>query len=677
MKLRYYQKEAIKAILRSIASSTDAVAAVVPTGGGKTPIIANLCKTFNNSGYRTLILAHRAELLQQAVDKIRVWAPEIAPTVFSAGLRERDPSGSVVVAGIQSVYDKITKIVAHGAIDCVIVDEAHLIPESGDGMYRSALADLKRANSSVSVVGLTATPYRMASGAIVGDGKIFRRIVYDVSVGELIEGGYLSKLISKAPPTDANFDAISIKRGEFDRAAVETICAGTTAAAARDVVRYARERNSVLIFCSSVATARAAADQIAAVTGDRDAVATIFGDTPRAERDEIIRRFSRKSLRRNIFGETEKAVKFLINVDVLTTGFDVPCVDCVALLRPTASPGLYYQMIGRGLRLDDEKENCLILDFGGNLRRFGPIDKLEQSQKISRKNEPKSKICPRCFSALDPKVLCCNNCKFEFEPPNIDFLCPACGAQNSRIAKFCVSCGFEIPRVASERGERLDETADFSHAVLSSEERQIIYDGIQKTPIFEEKIEKIFYSKHVGKSGTPCLRVGYVARSGAKINDFVCLEHRGGVRQTAARWWIERSDVRPIPDSVDEALDAIESGGIAEPAVVRYRPADATATDRRRFPTLVSAPVDAPKPAPNRELANQNPLNLSCENCGAARFRYERDGDRYRAFCRDCGAVVWEMSPLTYDDKMLYDDDVEELKRLNIRFKPKDVVIYG
>lgn len=677
MELRYYQREAIKSILRSIASSSDAIAAVVPTGGGKTPIIASLCKTFNNSGYRTLILAHRAELLQQAVDKIRAWAPGIAPTVFSAGLQERDPSGSVVVAGIQSVYDKIDKITTFGAIDCVIVDEAHLIPESGDGMYRSALADLKRANSSVSVIGLTATPYRMISGMIVGDGKIFHRVVYDVSVGELIEGGYLSRLISKAPPVDADFDSVAIRRGEFDRAAVETICAGTTAAAARDVVRYSRDRNSVLIFCSSVATARAAAEQIGAVTGDREAVATIFGDTPRAERDEIIRRFTRKSLRRNIFGETEKAVKFLINVDVLTTGFDAPNVDCVALLRPTASAGLYYQMIGRGLRLDVGKKNCLILDFGGNLRRFGPIDKLEQSQKIDRKRAPKSKICPRCFSAIEPKALFCNNCKFEFEPPNIDYLCPACEAKNSRIAKFCVLCGFEFPRVEVERGERLDETADFHHAVLSSEERQIIYDGIQKTPIFEEKVEKIFYSKHVGKSGKPCLRVTYVARSGAEISDFICFEHVGGVRQNAARWWIERSDVRPIPRTVDEALDAIEFAEIAEPAAVRYRPADASATDRRRFPTLVSASVDAPKPAPATELANPNPLDLSCENCGAVRFRYEQDGDRYRAFCRDCGAVVWEMSPLNYTDKTLYDDDVEELKRLNIQFKPKDVAIYG
>ena len=134
MNLRYYQQEAVNAILQSLATSRENVAVEIPTGGGKTPIIATLCQTFARNGYRTLVLAHRAELLSQTVDKLRVWAPETSASLYSAGLGERDLTASVVVAGIQSIYNKSDELTRHGVIDVIIVDEAHLIPESGDGM---------------------------------------------------------------------------------------------------------------------------------------------------------------------------------------------------------------------------------------------------------------------------------------------------------------------------------------------------------------------------------------------------------------------------------------------------------------------------------------------------------------------------------------------------------------
>lgn len=671
--LRYYQQEAANAVLESLATSRDNIAVEIPTGGGKTPIIATLCKTFARNGYRTLVLAHRAELLSQAVDKLRVWAPETRVSLYSAGLGERDLTAQVVVAGIQSIYDKADDLTRYGVIDVVIVDEAHLIPASGEGMYRTLIDALKHMNPSLNVVGLTATPYRLTSGEICGPDKILNRIVYRVGVSELVDGGFLSKLISKAPPVDVDFDEIPIKRGEFERQAVDEAYSSIVASATRDIVRYTHNRQSVLVFCSSVETANEVARQIAIITGDRDAVATIFGDTPRAERDDIIRRFSRKTLWQNLFGEQEKPIKYLVNVDVLTTGFDAPNVDCVALMRPTASPGLYYQMVGRGLRLDENKTDCLVLDFGGNLRRFGPIDKIEPPKKGKPRGDgPKQKICPRCFSALENNALFCNTCRYEFEPPNEDFLCPACEARNARVNRFCVSCGFELPHVT--RGANLDETADFNSAVLSSEERQVLYDGIQKTPIFEEPVETVRYVKHTGKSGKSCLMVSYVLRSGVKIADFVCFEHAGLPRQNAAKWWVARSSFRPIPQTVADAVEFIETAGVAEPTSVKYRPGEVSDDKRKRYPRLVAAPIEAPKTYRENELPTYNPLNLTCENCGAETFRYVTFGEKYVANCSKCGAVVWEMAPCYYPSRDDYENDVRYcLDDLRIPFKTNDI----
>lgn len=672
--LRYYQQEAVNAVLESLATSRDNIAVEIPTGGGKTPIIATLCKMFARNGYRTLVLAHRAELLSQAVDKLRVWAPETRVSLYSAGLGERDLTAQVVVAGIQSIYNKSADLMRYGVIDVVIVDEAHLIPASGEGMYRTLIDALKHANPSLNVVGLTATPYRLTSGEICGPDKILNRVVYRVGVSELVDGGFLSKLVSKAPPVDVDFDEIPVKRGEFERQAVDEACSSIVASATRDVLRYTKSRKSVLIFCSSVETAKEAARQIVAITGDASNVATIFGDTPRQERDDIIRRFSRKSLRSNLFGEKEEPIKYLVNVDVLTTGFDAPNVDCVALLRPTASPGLYYQMVGRGLRLDENKTDCLVLDFGGNLRRFGPIDKIEPPQKGKPRGDgPKQKICPRCFSALENKALFCNVCRYEFEPPNEDFLCPACEARNARVNRFCVSCGFELPRVT--RGAQLDEAADFNSAVLSSEERQILYDGIQKTPIFEEPVETVRYLKHTGKSGKPCLMVSYVLRSGVKVTDFVCFEHSGLPRQNAAKWWVERSSFRPIPQTVADAIEFIETAGVAEPTTVKYRPGEVSGDKRKRYPRLVAAPIEAPKTYRENDLPTYNPLNLTCENCGAESFRYVVSGEKYVAYCSNCNSTVWEMAPCYYPSRDDYEADVRYcLDDLRIPFKINDIV---
>jgi DNA repair protein RadD len=137
---------------------------VIPTGGGKTPVIATICSdAVTRWDGRVLILAHVKELLEQAADKLDQICPDIHVGVYSAGLKRRDTTHAVIIAGIQSVYQKAEQL---GHFDLVIVDEAHMIPMEGDGMYRRLLADMRRINPHLRVIGLTATPFRMASGPI-------------------------------------------------------------------------------------------------------------------------------------------------------------------------------------------------------------------------------------------------------------------------------------------------------------------------------------------------------------------------------------------------------------------------------------------------------------------------------------------------------------------------------
>ena len=194
-----------------------------------------------------------------------------------------------------------------------------------------------------------------------GDERLFTDIAYEVSIRDLIDQGYLCPLISKATEVELDVGGVGSRGGEFIagqlQAAVDR--GSITKAAIDEVMAYGEGRRSWLVFCSGVAHATHVAEEIR----ERGvSCATIFGDTPTAERDRIIDAFKR--------GE----IRALASMGVLTTGFNAPAVDLIAMLRPTKSAGLYVQMAGRGTQLAPGKDNCLVLDFAGNVARHGPVD---------------------------------------------------------------------------------------------------------------------------------------------------------------------------------------------------------------------------------------------------------------------------------------------------------------
>ena len=288
--------------------------------------------------------------------------------------------------------------------DLVLVDEAHLIPRSANTTYRRFLGDLTRINPQLKIIGLTATPYRLDSGMLhTGPDALFDDIAFEVSVRELIDQGYLAPLISKQTSTQLDVSGVGTRGGEFIAGQLEAAVDQDpiTQAAIDEVVAYGRDRRSWLLFCAGVDHARHVCD---AVRARGFSCATIFGHTPKAERDRIIAAFKR--------GE----VRALASMGVLTTGFNAPAVDLIAMLRPTKSTGLYVQMAGRGTRLAPGKDNCLVLDFAGNVARHGPIDLVKPRDKLNGEGdgEAPTKVCPECQTINALAARMCIECDYVF-----------------------------------------------------------------------------------------------------------------------------------------------------------------------------------------------------------------------------------------------------------------------
>ncbi len=490
---------------------------VVHHNSGKTPVIASICEDAVTLWHgRILILAHVKELLQQAAEKLRATCPEVHFGIYSAGLKRRDISQPVIVAGIQSIYKRASEL---DAFDLVIIDEAHLIPPDGEGMYRQFLAEAKAVNPNLRIVGFTATPFRLKSGSICTPEGFLNHVCFEVGVRELIRDGYLCPLVTKAGVHKPNTDQFHVRAGEFIAADVEAAMDQEclVEAACSEIVAATQNRNAVLIFASGVKHGH----HIARVLEERHGIECGFvtGDTLDETRDAMLARFQAGEL------------KYLCNVNVLTTGFDAPRIDCVVLMRPTLSPGLYYQMVGRGFRLHASKTNCLVLDFGGNVLRHGPVDQLRtKGRSTPGYGQPPAKECPECHSLVAAGYALCPECGLAFPPP-----------------------------------ERQKHDSQASGAgILSGQVTTTDY------PVLD-----VYYRVHRKRGAEDdaprTLRIDYKVGWNLFKSEWVCLEHDGYARQKAVAWWKQRSPDSSVPDTAQQAADIGNSGGLAAPAAITVR----------------------------------------------------------------------------------------------------------
>ncbi len=515
--LRPYQQAAKEAVYRDLRAHDHNPCVEIPTAGGKTPIMASICiDAVQQWDGRALILTHRRELLEQHAEHLFEAAPELRDQVgiFSAGLHSRDTDHPIILAGIQSVYSQPSAL---GRFDLIIVDEAHMIPPNGDGMYHVFFDVAHIHNRDLRVIGFTATPYRLDGGPICGPRNILNSICYRIDVRELIGQGYLCPLRAKAGEVRANTSQLQVRAGDFVDREVEALMNTDelVAEACTEIVDQTADRASILIFAAGINHGNHIAEALRDRHGVR--VETVYGQTPAGERDRILAGFRAGEL------------KYLVNVDVLTTGFDAPNIDCVVLLRPTMSPGLYYQMVGRGFRLCEGKEDCLVLDFGGNVLRHGPVDAVEAPRPRSRREReaaPPAKECPDCRTLVHA------------------------GCQR------CPECGYEFP---ANEGVRHDATASTA-GILSGD-----------VSIVPHPVQSVAYAVHTKRrapaDAPKTMRVTYQINLLKEQREWICFEHGGRARYYAEAWWQRRSPL-PVPDTAEEAVRLAQGGALLEPATI-------------------------------------------------------------------------------------------------------------
>lgn len=529
--LRPYQSESVQAVYAHLRSRDDNPCIVLPTGTGKSHVIAKIVSdAVTIWGGRVLCLAHVKELLEQNADKITKHAPEVKVGIYSAGLNRRDTDNPVIVAGIQSVFKRAGEL---GPFDLILVDEAHLIPPDGDGMYQQFLQDAKLVNPNVRLIGLTATPYRLKGGEICAPDNLLNHVCYEAFLKDMIMQGYLSPLRSRnGKQSKPDLSNLHMQGGEFVATEVAEAFDQDflVRTACQEIVELTQDRKSVLVFAASVAHAQHVADWLSRISGED--VGIVTGETPHEERAATVARFKGETVKTDLFSGTKGPLKYLVNVKVFTTGFDATGVDTIVMLFSTASTGLYVQVVGRGTRLHPGKEYCLVLDYGMNVMRHGPVDAVT----------PRGK---RAFSGGD-----------GHESPTKE--CLECGALIHAAYQVCPDCGAKLPPPAKPiHGYRADGTP-----IMSGEVTDDVY-----------AVTNVFYSEHKKKGADDSipktLRVEY--QVGANfVSEWVCPEHTGWARQKFEAWWKSRSQVLP-PKTAKEAATLANDGALAEPIHITVR----------------------------------------------------------------------------------------------------------
>lgn len=518
--LRTYQQDAIDSVLNYWRGGGGNPLVDMATGLGKSVTIGSLTQDLLTTypDMRALMLVHVKELVaQNAQALLRLW-PQAPVGIYSAGLGRRDTAQRIIFASIQSVYRRAAEL---GPFDLVLIDEAHLVPSAGEGMYRALLDKLREMRPDLRVCGFTATPFRMDSGRLdAGDARLFDEIVYSYGIGKGIDDKWLSPLISKRGAMEIDVSGVAKRGGEFVSGALEAAADqdAITQAAVREIMDYGQTRRSWLVFCAGVKHAHHVRDEFRrqGVTCE-----VISGDTHPADRARHIEDFRAGRIR------------CLTNCNVLTTGFDAPATDLIALLRPTLSPGLYVQMMGRGTRLADGKDDCLVLDFTGTARRLGPVDTITVDRR------PGKKGAPDAAKVTDVRAK----------------ECPTCKTLAALNARTCLVCGHEWSLDSVRHEAEADDVAILSR------------DLKNRPP--EEIAVVTWTAKRHQKQGSPdSLRVSYSAGL-MSYPEWVLFEHGGPGRFRAEKWWRAHGGAEPAPETVADAL--VRWAEVTPPAFISIR----------------------------------------------------------------------------------------------------------
>lgn len=471
-------------------------------GAGKSVMIAALAQKMLADYPRTRIMMTVAskELCEQNLGKLLAVWPGAPASVYSAALRSRDLTGQILYSTIGSVYSKAREI---GHVDLLFVDEAHLVGEKNAGMYRRLIDELRQMNPSMRVIGWTGTTFR-GDGVWLTDQAepIFHGVAARVTMTELLAQGFLAPLVPAAPAYKMDATDVTVRGGDYvvSDLAAKVDQHDIVRAAVDELVRCAKGRTRWLVYGVTVEHAEHIAEEI---NHHLIPARVITGDTNPRERASAIGWYKSGG-----FGE-----RALVGVGVLTTGFDAPETDCIALLRPTKSPVLYVQIAGRGMRIAPGKTDCLWVDLTDTTETLGPVDKVRGRKRKS---------------------------KGEGGAPYR--ICEVCSSQNPAGARICSSCGATFPEP-----DRVKHRTSASGAAILSNAKQIAEN------IFDQPVDDVTYRVHEKRDKPTSLQVSYWHGVNKVADEYVCLEHEGYPRRKAVEWWRQRSKVA-VPNTVAQAM---------------------------------------------------------------------------------------------------------------------------
>ena len=514
--LRPYQQQAVKATVEHFRQSSQAAVIVLPTGAGKSLVIAELARIAKR---RILVLAHVKELVEQNHQKYQSYG--LKASIFSAGLSRKETDHQVVFGSVQSVSRNLEAF--DDAFSLLVIDECHRVSLDQDSQYQQIIEHLQQHNENLKVLGLTATPYRLDKGWIYqqhlqqncirnDQATTFNVCIFELPLRYMIDNGFLTPAtLLDAPVALYDFEQLRpSSNGHYREVDLNQVIQKAQRATARiidQIVDTANDpqspRQGVMIFAATVNHAKEIMGYLPPAQS-----AMIIGDMKARARDSVINAFKAKQ------------IKFLVNVSVLTTGFDAPHVDLIAVLRPTESVGLYQQIIGRGLRLSPAKKDCLILDYAGNNHDlFRPqiadtkpnSDSVivqincpicQHSNQFWGKNDQHGQLIEhygrRCQGLVagpnkSQKIQC--DFRFRFKE------CPQCGAENDIAARQCHQCDTLL----------VDPDQKLKQALQLKDAKVLRCSGMS----FEETI---------GKQSQPLLKITYHDEDGAELQEFFSLQ---------------------------------------------------------------------------------------------------------------------------------------------------------
>lgn len=524
--LRPYQSAAEKSLWKYIYDNPNKHPLVVaPVAAGKSLMIAEFIKSVHKQFPRTrvVLLTHVKELLQQDAEELFEQYVECDVGFYCAGLNQKKLHNDVTFASIQSVHNKIGNF--NRIPEIIIIDECHLISHKAETRYRTFIDSVLAINPNCRVIGYTGTPFRSDTGRLdKGEGKLFDGIAYEIEMSFMIEQGYWAKPVCPDIAFKMDTTGVGMRGGDYIEGQLEKAIntKEINKTCVEELIEVGKDRKKWLVFTAGIQHANDVAEEL---SEHGISVAVVTGKTPAKERKQIL-----KDYKAGVY-------RALVNVAVLTTGYNEPTIDLLCFMRPTRSPVLYIQIVGRGVRvvyaegydLDTQqgrldaiansvKPDCMIVDFGGVVETLGAIDTVSIRGEYT--GEPET----------------------EGEGKAILKICPACGAECAAAQTYCYECSHCFINLTQKSSNK---------AIVSTDEEPEWH-----------KVMSVYSVAHQKQGGYPSMKVVYGTMSGA-YREWICFEHHNYEQgdnkryawERAVKWHRARLLNAPCPTSVEDAVN--------------------------------------------------------------------------------------------------------------------------